>query len=111
MRPDDTSALADIREAGERVLEALSGRTLESFLGDWRTQSIVERQLTILGEAVKRLTDEFRATHGAVDWRGAAGLRDILVHAYDVVDHTQLWYIATESVPRLLAQLNEISVD
>ncbi len=44
------------------------------------------RNLEILGEAAKNIPDEIRQRYPEVDWRGVAGLRDILAHAYFALD-------------------------
>jgi hypothetical protein len=39
-------------------------------------------KLTIIGEAVARLSPELTARHNAVPWPDIVGLRNILVHEY-----------------------------
>lgn len=72
-------------------------------------QDAVMRQLEILGEATKRLSDSFRAEHEEIPWRGIAGMRDILIHAYDHVDVVEVWRVAVEDIPRLLDSLGELA--
>ena len=60
----------------------MDGLTLDGFATDLKTQSAVLYPITILGEAVKRLSPEFRAQHSAIDWRAIAGMRDKLIHDY-----------------------------
>ncbi len=45
----------------------------ESFVGDLKTQDAVIRNLEILGEAAKNLSEEFRAKRPAVPWKSMAG--------------------------------------
>lgn len=68
-------------------------------------QSAVARQLEIIGEATKRLSEEFRGAHPEVPWRHMAGMRDVLIHAYDHVDMDEVWVAATESLPKLIAEI------
>ena len=49
------------------------------------------RRLEILGEATKRLSPEFRRLHPDLPWRAMAGMRDVLIHAYDQVDLEEVW--------------------
>ncbi len=37
-----------------------------------------------------------------------AGLRDVLVHAYERIDLPQIWGIAAESVPTVLAYIEPL---
>lgn len=83
--------------------------TRQQFLADWKAQSILQHQLMILGEAVKRLSQEFRDLHPEIPWRGIAGERDVLVHQYDAVDLPEVWLVVAEKVPPLLAFLETVA--
>lgn len=79
--------------------------TKETFLEDIKTQSSVLYQLAVIGEAVKRLSREFRAQHPDVPWQLIAGMRDHVIHGYDVVDWDEVWKTATKDVPDLLSKI------
>ncbi|MBM4042447.1 MAG: DUF86 domain-containing protein [Planctomycetes bacterium] len=102
----DDAHILDMLMACRRVTEAIEGRSLESFLCDWKLQSVVQHQLIILGEAAKRLSWEFRDRHPDIPWAAIAGQRDILIHRYHGVDLDEVWIAATERVP-LLARFLE----
>ena len=59
-------------------------------------------QILVLGEAAKRLSSEFRASHPEVPWSNIAGMRDKLIHAYEAVDYDEVWSTATRDIPELL---------
>ena len=69
------------------------------------------RNLEILGEAVKGIPEEIRARYPDVNWRGVAGFRNVLAHAYFAVDEETLWDIIANKVPQLLVQLEQITED
>ena len=48
----------------------------------------------ILGEAVKRLSDEFREAHDHIPWTDAARMRDRLIYGYDAIDLDIVWQAA-----------------
>ena len=77
-------------------------------MGDPKTQSSVLYQLLVVGEAVKRLSTEFREQHPAIPWSLMAGMRDHLIHAYDTVDWDEVWTTVTRDIPILLAQLKPL---
>ncbi len=60
---------------------------------------------TVLGEAVKRLSRDFREHHPNVQWRNAAGTRDHIVHEYDRIDLDVLYVAATVEVPAFLESI------
>lgn len=60
------------------------------------------------GEAVKRLSSEFRQGHGEMPWRMMAGMRDKLIHQYDAVDLDEVWRTLTHDLPPLIQALERI---
>lgn len=80
MNPRDQASLLDIDQAARSTLEFVSGMTLDDFVADAKTQSAVLYQIAILGEAVKRLSPDFRDQHPAIGWRAIAGMRDKLIY-------------------------------
>ena len=97
----DLSALLDIYAAVEKILAFSQGFDEDHFFADDRTQSAVQHQLMIIGEAVKRLSLDFRAAHPEIRWTPMAGMRDILIHAYDTVDLDEVWQTVTVDIPQL----------
>lgn len=81
--------------------EFIQGFEKESFIQDWKTRSAVLYQITVIGEAVKRLSKEFRADHSEIPWALIAGMRDNLIHGYDLVDWDEVWKTSTVDVPDL----------
>jgi len=98
----DEATLLDIATATRLVLEFIEGMDKADFLDDIKTQSSVLHQLMVLGEAVKRLSDDFRARHPEISWTLMAGMRDKLIHGYDIVDLEEVWKTANRDVPDLL---------
>ena len=81
-RRTDDEFLSDIREALQRIASYVTAMTFDSFEADLKTQDAVIRNLEILGEATKGLSEEFRAKYASVPWRSMAGARDRLIHHY-----------------------------
>ena len=61
--------------------------------------------MTVIGEAVKRLSKEFRATYSEIPWTLIAGMRDNLIHGYDLIDWDEVWKTSTTDVPDLLTKV------
>jgi len=104
----DEATLLDIAKAARSVTAFISGMAKDDFLNDLKTQSAVLYQLLIMGEAVKRLPHEFRAQPPDIPWSLIAGMRDHLIHGYDIVDWDEVWKTATSDVPDLLAKIEPL---
>jgi uncharacterized protein with HEPN domain len=104
----DEATLLDIAEAARLVISFVQDTSKAVFLDDYKTQSAVLYQLIVMGEAVKRLSNEFRAQHTEIPWSLIAGMRDHLIHGYDIVDWDEVWKTATSDVPNLLIKLEPL---
>jgi uncharacterized protein with HEPN domain len=104
----DEATLLDIARSARLVLAFIRGLTKAAFLDDLKTQSAVLHQLMIIGEAVKRLSHEFRMQYPDTPWSLIVGMRDHLIHAYDAVDLDEVWKTTTTDVPDLLATIEPL---
>jgi uncharacterized protein with HEPN domain len=102
----DEVVIQDIINAARLVIEFIQGLDQENFISDRKTRSAVLYQLTVIGEAVKRLSKEFRANNSEIPWTLIAGMRDNLIHGYDLVDWDEVWKTSTVDVPDLLAKVD-----
>ena len=77
----DRQRLNDLLEALDWIGRAITGRTEAEFLADETLCYAVAQKLTIIGEAVARLSPEITSRHNSVPWPDIVGLRN-LVHKY-----------------------------
>ena len=103
--------LGDIREALKRISVYVAGLDYEAFVKDTRTQDAVIRNLQILGEATKNLSDEFRSAHSDVPWKNMAAARDRLIHHYFGVNLDIVWQIVSTELPKVAEQLSDTEED
>lgn len=99
MKKDMLVHLEDIVASCDRIARYLDDVDQAGFENDDELQDAVVRRLEIIGEATKRLPQEFREQHAHLPWKEAAGMRDFLIHAYDDVDMSQVWRTAIKVVP------------
>lgn len=92
--------LLHIRDAVERIVDyTRDGKGC--FLADSRTQDAVIRNLEIIGEATKQLSEDLKAQRPEVPWKRVAGMRDKMIHDYFGVDLEIVWGVVENHVPVL----------
>ena len=86
-----------------------SGRGFDDYLADELLRSAVERQFTILGEALSQLRRIDPDAASAIAAVGpAVGLRNVLVHGYASVDHRIVWGVVDSELAQLLETLDRL---
>ena len=104
----DATSLQDIVSAAELIASFLQGIEREVFDDSPLIQSAVVRQIEIIGEATKRLSGELRREYVDIPWKQMAGMRDVLIHAYDSIDPDEVWNVAIRDLPRISEQIRAI---
>ena len=99
--------LHDARIALVELANFCDGVDEATYLQRRDLQLIAERELEIIGEALARLRRDFPNESGGIpDMHRIIGLRNIIAHGYDVVDHPILWDVIRNHAPGLLAAIN-----
>jgi uncharacterized protein with HEPN domain len=107
--PRDDAHLLDVLKAARLAIEFKGLAEKSDFLADAKTQSAVLHQLLIIGEAVKRMSPEFRAAHPEVPWKLIAGTRDKLIHFYEGVDLEEVWKMVTSDLAELIRLIEPLA--
>jgi uncharacterized protein with HEPN domain len=104
---EDRVYLLHIRDAIERAL-SYTAEGKQAFFADPRTQDAVIRNLEVIGEAVKSLSESSKALHATVPWKRIAGMRDKMIHEYFGVNLQLVWDAVEQEVPRLKQEVEAI---
>lgn len=100
--------ITHIFDAIKSIQTQIEGITKEQFENSELIQGFVERKLEIIGEATKRIPDDFKKHHPNIPWKDMAGMRDILIHQYTEVDEDIVWKTITQKIPPLKKQIESI---
>lgn len=93
---------------GVLKFESLS-EELEALLGRKEVPSAALRHhLTVIGEAINRLSPELRSRHSEVPWKQIVAVRHRIVHAHFDLDLQILWNAAVDEIPQLRKQISGI---
>jgi uncharacterized protein with HEPN domain len=90
---DIPSLLQDILEAIDYIKVFTREMTFDVYQSDLKTKHAVERNFSIIGEAVSRIDKSFRDLHPSIDWRQVKDFRNIIVHDYFGIDDVIVWDI------------------
>ena len=71
-------------------------------------RAAVERNLEIIGEAARRISDELKQEHPEIPWRKIIAQRNVLIHEYDDIDYKEIWQVATFHLLRLVDQIRPL---
>jgi uncharacterized protein with HEPN domain len=97
--------IQDIIEACSSIIEYTKGYNLEQFKADKKTVDAVIRNLEIIGEAAKKISQDIREKYSILNWRGMAGMRDKLIHEYFGVNLEIIWITIEKEIPKLMKNL------
>ena len=104
----DLSYIWDMRTAAQEILEFMQGVSQADFERNNQLRYAVERQLMVIGEAARHVSDEFQEQHPEIPWLQIIGQRNVLAHDYGEILVERVWLTATKSLPELLASLDQI---
>lgn len=104
----DPAYLFDMLEASEKIQLYLKHKTVEDFLRDEMLQDAVARNLGIIGEAARRISEDLKQEHPEIPWRQIIAQRNVLIHEYDDLDYKEIWNVATFHLPRLIEQIRPL---
>ncbi len=111
MSRDEGLYLEDVQAACELVGKFTRGMSYDDFIQDDRTYHATLRNLEIIGEAVKNISDETKTKYPQVKWRKIAGFRDIVAHDYFGVSDEIVWDVIQNEIPLLTKQIKKIIKD
>lgn len=101
----DDAYLWDIVDAANAIRGFVAGRTFADYEATRMFRRAVERELEILGEAARHLSESFQAGHPNIPWRRIVAQRNVIAHDYGDIRDEKLWLVATTFIPQLLADI------
>jgi uncharacterized protein with HEPN domain len=101
----DRQSLQDMLDNARRVLALVADRSRPEFEADWIAGLALIRLFEVIGEAATRVSPETRTHSPGIPWRSIIGMRNRLIHGYDVVDPDAVWRAVQEDLPPLIAAL------
>ena len=101
----DDAFLLDMLLAARRVLKYAQGLDFQWFEDDEVLQDAILRRIQIIGEAARKISEEFKEEHPEIPWFEIIGMRHRLIHEYFRVITEKVWEVIEKDIPSLIALL------
>ncbi|MEQ8714985.1 MAG: DUF86 domain-containing protein [Cyclobacteriaceae bacterium] len=88
MKKDDSVYIEHIMNGLNKIEKYTGDMDQKHFFASDLVQDAVIRQLQVIGEATKKISNDYKGHHSEIPWKDMAGMRDKLTHDYIGVD---LW--------------------
>jgi uncharacterized protein with HEPN domain len=105
---DDSVYLQHILDAISKIEEYTSKIIYDDFIQNSLIQDAVIRQIEIMGEATKKLSELLRNKYPQLPWKDIAGIRDKLIHEYFGVDIDAVWDTVKKDIPVLKLEIEKV---
>ena len=86
----------------------MSAVSAEEFARNEILKRACVRAIEVIGEATKKIPDDFRDKYPAVEWKKMAGMRDRLIHDYFGVDYSIVYDVARNKAGELILQIERV---
>jgi len=100
--------LADIVDSIKAIESFIVGMDRETFAGDRKTFAATVRELEIIGEAVRNISDDIKAKYPDVLWHEIRAFRNMITHEYFGIDVKIVWDVVQNELATLKQQVMQI---
>ncbi len=91
----------------EEIRERLRG-SFEAFVEDQVFEDAINMNIFQIGELSNQLSDDFRKSVPEIPWHRIYGIRNIIAHAYLIVDKRTIWETVERDIPDLRNRLKRL---
>ena len=108
MPRDDWVYVGHMLDTARKALRLVAGKTRSDFDQDETLRLALAHLAQVIGEAARRISQEFCDAHPQVPWKHIVGMRHKVVHDYMEVDEDIVWETVTQELPALVETLQGI---
>ncbi len=107
-RHDPKVSFLQMRDYVQEALSLTKNKSRNDLEKDRVLNLALTRLLEVVGEAATRVPDDIKSKFPTLPWPQIIGLRNRLIHAYDLVDLDILWEIVSKDLSPLSTQLEKM---
>ncbi|MBF0551576.1 MAG: DUF86 domain-containing protein [Deltaproteobacteria bacterium] len=90
------------------LINQTAGLSKEAFVFDETLKRAFVRSLEIIGEAARKLPQEFWSAYPDIRWQRMTGMRNRMIHEYFGIDYGIVWDVVVNKIPLLGKQIEQI---
>lgn len=105
---DDVSYFLDMLIAAHKIQTFINELSETDFNQSQLHQSAVMRELLIIGEAARGISESGKSQHDKIKWDEILGMRNRLVHEYFRIKIDLVWETIKYDIPILITQLEPL---
>ena len=106
---DDEVSLRHMLEHAREAVTFVAGKDRSDLEASRMLSLALVRLIEIVGEAANRVSKTRQKQFPQLPWERIIGMRNRLIHGYDVVDLDIVWQTVTEELPSLITILEKIT--
>ncbi len=108
MQHRDIIVLKKVIDEIDIAEQMLNDVSMEVFLKDEVLKRAVSMTIINIGELIKNVTDDTRKKYKEINWKDAAGMRDITAHRYQTLRMEDVYNSAIIDYPQMKDKLQNI---
>ena len=108
MQKEPKLFLEDILAAAAKVEKYTDGLSYDKFIDNDLVSDAVIKNILVIGEATKNISDEIRQLNPQIEWRKMAGMRDMIIHGYFSINYRIVWDVVKNKIPELKKQVEQL---
>jgi len=105
---DDLAFIKHLLDSINAIEEFSKNMNKDKLMSDRLKRSAIVREIEIIGEAVKNISESLKNKHPEIEWKEIVGTRDKMIHHYFGVDLNIVWDIIKINLPDLKTKILKI---
>jgi len=105
---DDRVRLRHMLDHAREAVALMEGKNRSDLETSRLHLLAIVRLIEVVGEAAGRVSKATQRRHPQIPWPQIIGMRNRLIHGYDVVDIGVVWQTVSEELSPLIAELEQV---
>jgi uncharacterized protein with HEPN domain len=106
MSKEPQEYLRHIQDECLYIISVSENLLFDDFMEDETLKRAIVRSLEIIGEASKKIPNDFKLKWNTIQWKNMAGMRDRLIHDYIGVNYAIVWDVIKNKIPDMHKQIS-----